>query len=302
MLSNIPKNAKKILDEMITERIRGASYLAEKCLDFYVTLVKGSLPIEEIERISREVIKLFPSVAPVYNISNTVLKFLRDSKDLGSVLEDLERYKLEIKSAKARIAETFLERIDVGERPVIITHSYSSVVLETVKKLVSSRIVPKVILTESRPDYEGIHLAYELKKLGVNYEIITDAQIGLVVREADIAVVGADCIARNLDVINKAGTFLLALSARYYDVPFYVLAESFKLHPKARRGLDIKLMERELIVKGLHVRNILFDVTPNRLVTAILTENSIMKPILRHSWKILAHRRCFCGRNRVSQT
>ncbi|MCD6503070.1 MAG: translation initiation factor IF-2B subunit alpha [Thermoplasmata archaeon] len=279
MLLKLPQRAEEILNSMISEKIKGASYLAEKCVEFYIALIEENISNKEIVRLSNEIVRLFPTVAPIYNVSDHVMKLVREIDDKDVILKRLKDYLTEIQSAKSKTAEIFIKNIEIPSEVVFMTHSYSSAVLELFKKLSSMDISFEVILTESRPDFEGIHLANELEDLGIKYEIITDAQMGLMIKRADVVVVGADCITRRLDVINKAGTFLLALSANYYSVPFYVLAERFKFHPIINHGEELELMERELTVQGKAVRNILFDVTPSRLVTAILTERDIVKPL-----------------------
>lgn len=67
----------------------------------------------------------------------------------------------------------------------------------------------KIIISESRPLYEGRTVAEKIAKLGLSVTLITDAQIGLFVENADMALVGADSILPNGDLVNKAGTYLL---------------------------------------------------------------------------------------------
>jgi len=275
----LPDRVKKILDEITSERLAGASYLAKKAAEAYIILLKDEAFFNRdyVKELSEILLERLPSVASVYNIAAKMLHMAKKVQvTRNEMLRIAEEYFKNIEVAREKAAKMFLNL--VREREItIITHSYSAAVLSTLKELKAQEINLKVILTESRPDFEGIQLANALDKLEITYEIITDAQIGLWVKEADMAITGADCVTRDLYVINKAGTFLLALSARYYGVPFYVVAEEYKFHPIARTGDEIKLMERPLEVSEKSIRNILFDVTPPELINVIVTEKKIIK-------------------------
>jgi len=275
----LPDRVKKILDEITNERLGGASYLAKKAAEAYIILLKDEAFFNRdyVKELSEILIEKLPSVASVYNIA---AKMLREAKNAqttrNEMLKIAEEYFKNIEVAREKVAKRFLNLVRESEITVI-THSYSAAVLATLKELKAQGTSLKVIVTESRPDFEGIQLANALENLEITYEIITDAQIGLWVKEADMAITGADCVTRDLYVINKAGTFLLALSAHHYGVPFYVVAEEYKFHPVARTGDEIRLMERSLEVLKKPVRNILFDVTPPELINAIVTESKIIK-------------------------
>jgi translation initiation factor eIF-2B subunit delta len=120
-------------------------------------------------------------------------------------------------------------------------------------------------------------LARELENLGIPFEAITDAQIGLFAEKATLALVGADNVTRDGAVVNKAGTYPLALSCHDNEVPLYVAAESFKLHPELTAE-EVELVERPYVRQGYHVRNLLFDVTPWRYVRGVITEFGILVP------------------------
>lgn len=78
-------------------------------------------------------------------------------------------------------------------------------------------------------------------------------------------------------VINKAGTYTLALACHDNDVPLYVAAESFKLHPKLSGG-EVEIVERPYTRQGFRIRNRLFDVTPWKYIRGIITEFGILVP------------------------
>ena len=104
--------------------------------------------------------------------------------------------------------------------------------------------------------------------------------------EIDCVIVGADRIAANGDVANKIGTYTVAILAREHDIPFYVAAPISTIDLSLSDGSQIPIEERDareithikdiqLAPEGIAVRNPAFDVTPNRLVTAIITERGV---------------------------
>ncbi|MBS4015410.1 MAG: S-methyl-5-thioribose-1-phosphate isomerase [Candidatus Latescibacteria bacterium] len=147
-----------------------------------------------------------------------------------------------------------------------------------------------VFVLETRPLLQGARLtAYELSQAKIPYTLITDNMVGSVMNKIDMVLVGTDRIVRNGDTANKIGTLTLAITARYYHVPFYVAApsSSFDLTKKTgqdiiieqRNGHEVRYIRNQLISpKKSPVYNPAFDVTPHKLITAIITEKGILKP------------------------
>ncbi|MBW8011605.1 MAG: S-methyl-5-thioribose-1-phosphate isomerase [Chloroflexi bacterium] len=150
-----------------------------------------------------------------------------------------------------------------------------------------------VLLDETRPRLQGARLsAWELEQYGVPYEIITDNSAGYFLSrgQAQKVFVGSDRTAANGDVANKIGTYMLALAAKDNGVPFYAVVPtstidlsiaSGDLIPIEERGaeevLDLQRAGQPISPHGAGARNPAFDVTPNRLVSAIVTENGIVQ-------------------------
>lgn len=140
--------------------------------------------------------------------------------------------------------------------------------------------VASVWVDETRPLRQGARLtAWELERLGIPFHVIVDAAAGSLFAAGlvDAVVVGADRIAANGDVANKIGTYGLAVLAHAHDVPFYVAAPSSTLDAATATGAAIEIEHRDGLevgtVSGHPVFNPAFDVTPARLVTAVITEH-----------------------------
>ncbi|ASJ12428.1 translation initiation factor eIF-2B alpha/beta/delta subunit family protein [Thermococcus thioreducens] len=270
----LPDEVRSILEEMRAERIRGAGWLAMRGAEAYMILA-GLLEGDELKNALREMRTEVPAVnrtmASLYNLS----RFIPITGNPEVVRTKAEEFVRLAGEAKREIGNIGSELIDENE--VIITHSFSSAVLEIFKAAKRKGKHFRVVLTESAPDYEGIALARELDSLGVPFEVITDAQLGLFARKATLALVGADNVTRDGAVVNKAGTYLLALACHDNGVPFYVAAESFKLHP-GLTSEEVEIVERPYMRQGYRVRNLLFDVTPWRYVRGVITEFGILVP------------------------
>ncbi len=151
-----------------------------------------------------------------------------------------------------------------------------------------------VLVDETRPRLQGARLtAWELQNYGIPFEIISDNAAGYFLRSGQVQKVffGADRVAANGDVANKIGTYMLALAANDNDVPAYSvvptstidlsLAHGGLIPIEEREGaevLDLQKSGRAIAPDGAKARNPAFDVTPNRLVSAIITENGVVYP------------------------
>lgn len=146
-----------------------------------------------------------------------------------------------------------------------------------------------VIADETRPFLQGSRLtAWELQKSKIPVTLICDNMAGYLMSkgEIDCVIVGADRIAANGDVANKIGTYTVAVLAKEHNIPFYVAAPISTIDLSLSDGSQIPIEERDareithikdvqLAPEGIEVRNPAFDVTPNRLVTAIITEHGV---------------------------
>ena len=147
----------------------------------------------------------------------------------------------------------------------------------------------KVIATETRPLLQGARLtAYELERDGIPVTLITDSMVGYVMQKrlVDKVVVGADRIVQDA-VVNKIGTFTIAVLAHEYGVPFFVAApkSTFDL---TRKSTDVVIEERKpvevthyggkkIAADGVHVLNPAFDITPLKYVSAIIYEDGVYR-------------------------
>ena len=150
----------------------------------------------------------------------------------------------------------------------------------------------KVFADETRPRGQGARLTtYELTKDGIDTTLLTDGMGAYFMKKGmiDVVVVGADRIALNGDTANKIGTYMVAIAAKYHNIPFYIAAPKSTVDPKIKTGdeivIELRNKEEVTIVNDkpictdkVNVINPSFDVTPNELITGIITEYGIFKP------------------------
>lgn len=159
-----------------------------------------------------------------------------------------------------------------------------------------------VYVDETRPVLQGARLtAWELKKEKIPATLITDNMAGSLMQEGKIdkVIVGADRIAANGDTANKIGTYSLAVLARVHGIPFYVAAPLSTIDASLKTGSAIPIEERsgtevthfrkvQTAPDGTKVYNPAFDVTPAKYISAIITEQGILKKPYLQSIRSLA--------------
>ncbi|MEO6390727.1 MAG: S-methyl-5-thioribose-1-phosphate isomerase [Pyrinomonadaceae bacterium] len=158
-----------------------------------------------------------------------------------------------------------------------------------------------VIADETRPFLQGARLtAWELQKDNIPVTVITDNMAGHIMKKGDIdaVVVGADRIAANGDAANKVGTYMVAVLAKEHGIPFYVAApiSTVDLATPTGDGIPIEerpsrevthVQDRQLSPDGVPVHNYAFDVTPNELIAAIITDKGVARAPYTESLKKL---------------
>ncbi|MDD2671009.1 MAG: S-methyl-5-thioribose-1-phosphate isomerase [Syntrophales bacterium] len=155
----------------------------------------------------------------------------------------------------------------------------------------------EVYVDETRPVLQGARLtAWELAREKIPATLITDSMAGFLMQQGriDLVVVGADRIAANGDTANKIGTYSLAVLARSHRIPFYIAAPLSTFDPSLRSGGEIPIEERaagevtacggvRTAPEGVAVYNPAFDLTPGRYITAIITEEGIIRKPFRQA-------------------
>jgi methylthioribose-1-phosphate isomerase len=228
------------------------------------------------------------------NLAWAVDRMLRTNGDVSEAekifREDVEanhrigRFGSELLGAKA----TVLTHCNAG---ALATAGYGTA-LGVIRSAVEQGKQIAVFADETRPYLQGARLtAWELHQEGIDVTLITDSMAGHFFQQKkfDAVIVGADRIAANGDTANKIGTYTVAVLAKAHDVPFYVAAPFSTIDVATKTGEAIPIEERSasevtdigatrIAPDGISVRHPAFDVTPARLITAIITDRGVLRP------------------------
>ena len=150
----------------------------------------------------------------------------------------------------------------------------------------------QVFADETRPRQQGARITtFELAMDKIPVTLITDGMCSYFMKKGmiDMVVVGADRIASNGDTANKIGTYTVAIAAKYHNIPFYIAAPLSTIDTNIKTGAEIPIEERDheevthingkrICAEGINIINPGFDVTPNELITGIITEVGILRP------------------------
>lgn len=188
--------------------------------------------------------------------------------------------------AVQKIGSIGAKRIIDGD--IVMTHCNSETVETILRTAHDDGKKFEVIVTETRPRYQGRLTASALAREGLKVSLIPDSAARVYMRKVDKVLVGADAIASNGAVVNKIGTAQMSLVAHEARARFYVAAETYKLSPTTMLGDLVEIEERSPSEvaprswleanKRVRVRNPAFDVTPPEYIDLIVTERGVYPP------------------------
>ena len=257
--------------------------LEDKCLNLAQsrpTAVNLAWAIERMKSVARESKSL--------SISELKKKLKQESIDICK--EDIES-----NMAMGSFGQTL-----INDGSTVLTHCNAGALatagfgtaLGVIRAAVNAGKKIEVLADETRPFLQGARLTvWELMEDNIPVKLITDNMSGFFMKnnQVDVVVVGADRIAGNGDVANKIGTYMVAVLAQKHQIPFYVAAPISTLDLSLNSGEEIPIEQRSedevmtlnnkrITPEGASAAHPAFDITPNDLVTAIITDKGIAKP------------------------
>ncbi len=272
--------------------VRGAPAIG--CVAAYGFLL-GIRAGEDPQRVYQTLKNTRPTAYNLFWALDRMLKALQEGKNLE---EEAKKIEEEDYMANKKMGELGAQLIP--ERARVLTHCNTGALATagwgTALGVVrSAHYAGKDIFVwvdETRPYLQGSRLtAWELLKEGIPHKIITDSSAGYLMRKGlvDCVLVGADRITRDYYVANKIGTYALSVLAKAHGIPFYVVAPKSTFDLNSHGEDDIKIEERSeeevKVIKGVRIApnnspalHLAFDITPPENITAIITEEGIIKP------------------------
>jgi len=299
------KNCFEVADAIKTMKIRGAPLLGAAAAFALALTAHNSKAknlnglINELENAAKILMETRPTAVNLFWAIDRILSKAKSSHGSVSslaalVIAEAQKIADEDATANRLIGKFGAELIDYGD--VILTHCNAGA-LATVEYGTALGVIRaaweqgkkiSVIATETRPKLQGARLtAYELVHDGIPVTLITDSMVGYIMSKQFVkkVVVGADRIVKDA-VINKIGTFTVAVLAKEHNIPFYVAApkSTFDI---TRTSAEVVIEERpaeevthigsqRIAAEGINVLNPAFDITPLDYVTAIICEDGIL--------------------------
>jgi len=244
----------EILQKLAKDRVSSSNTIALKMVDCVVELF-GKYDCKELVK---NIMEGQPSMAVVLNVADKILKV--DNK------EELLELRNEFLKAEENTVNKAVKKLKDYKR--IATISYSRTVLETLKFIRPKRVYVSV----SHPAKEGEKLAQELLAEGIDVVLFEDAAYSVVMDDVDAVFVGADAVFEDC-VVNKIGSFYLALLSSYFKKDFFVLANKFKFLDEDL-GKNYRILELEpsqITDLNCDVVNVYFERVPLKFVKEIIS-------------------------------
>jgi ribose 1,5-bisphosphate isomerase len=297
----LPEQAERIAEDIRSMRIRGADLIARSAVEALQMVARDSRAkdiesfVNELTDAARILLQTRPTAVSLPNGIRYVMHRVNRGKSRASSVEEIRVIAVEAakdfienaKTAVQRIGEIGARRIRDGD--VLLTHCNSSAVIEVMRTAWKEGRRFEVLVTETRPRFQGHITARELSKAGIPVTLILDDAVRYFMQHVDKVIVGADAVTANGALVNKIGTSMVALAAHEARVRVFVAAETYKFSPETMIGELVTIEERdpsEMIsdeqqrrIGSIKVLNPSFDVTPPEYIDLIITERGIIPPV-----------------------
>ncbi|CAG5125129.1 unnamed protein product [Candidula unifasciata] len=185
---------------------------------------------------------------------------------------------------KARGKSVKMAQHFIDDGATILTHSRSRVVMQVLKEAAMEKKRFTVYVTESSPDKSGYQVKEELSRLGIPVTVILDAAVGYIMEKVQQVMLGAEGVMESGGIINKIGTYPIAVCAQQMNKPVYVVAESFKFvreFPLNQKDVPDRFKYRASTFKAnkdLSQEHPLVDYTPPEYINLMFTDLGVLTP------------------------
>ncbi len=265
MLTDLAALADKVRKDSISGSSETAIYVLKSLHEILSNNMTSRDQLFDFSNLLREA---KPAMAPLYNIARMMEAAANDPEPTQAALLSVERVTANEKSANDRIADNAEGRIE----GTIITLSYSGTVTNVLRLCANKKEI-KVIVAESFPLGEGRRTAEILSSAGIDTALVADSLVFAEARNSDLCLVGADAIMPQA-LINKVGTYGMALAAMQAGIPTYVVSSTLKITSELKPDWMIEQLKDGKLTE----RSQLFEPTPLELFTEVVTELGISKP------------------------
>ncbi|MHA1244586.1 MAG: hypothetical protein ACTSP7_08450 [Candidatus Heimdallarchaeota archaeon] len=240
-------------------------------------LVRNQNFSDEFEEIIKELRTVHPEMASISNaLTNLEMKIAGKKLVQEDIKCHIEKELKVILNRESKVIENLAKELKKYKR--IMTISYSSTVFQAIDLLEPNEDVEIIFVMESRPQDEGEAMAHALAKRGYNAKIIIDAAAGFFVDDVEVIVMGADSVFLDKSIINKVGSYIVALLAKEHKIPLLVAASTNKITTidsskhKELIGYQPSKWDHDIDVPVALHENVIFDYVPAKLITKIISD------------------------------
>jgi translation initiation factor eIF-2B subunit alpha len=258
-----------------------------------VKLIEGSTAgtlseiVDTIRTATERMLDTDYSYASIKSVSEQFLRFitLANLQDTNFQKILLHRGKIFANNTvKARAKSVLMAQRFIDDGAIILTHSHSRVVMQVLKDACMQKKRFTVYVTESSPDRSGHQVKQELSRLGIPTTVILDAAVGYIMEKVQLVMVGAESVVESGGIINKIGTYPIAVCAKQMNKPVYVVAESFKFvreFPLNQKDVPDRFKYRASTFKRMEdfsQEHPLVDYTPPEYINLMFTDLGVLTP------------------------
>lgn len=269
--------------------IQGATNIALAAIESllqYSEGYEGGAFSESLGQKSQALLDSRPTEPLMQNFIRKILASVPEGKELtlqkqavNSAVSSLRTY---LSESIHKIAEIGAKR--VPKKGVVLTHCHSSLVEEILKKAFDDGKRFEVISTETRPRFQGRITAKNLSEHGIPVTQVVDSAAMTYMNMVNLVLLGSDAVLSDGSVVNKIGSYPVALAAKEADTPLYVCTETYKFDPKTMMG-DYEPIEQRAASEvwekppdGVQIKNPAFEIVPPQYIHALITEQGVMSP------------------------
>lgn len=265
----MPSDLAALADKVRKDSVSGSSETAAYVLNSLHRILTDDEPTrEQLLEFSHLLRKAKPAMAPLGNIARMMEAAASSPESDRAALRSVERIIGAEKTAVARIAQNAMEKIE----GTVLTLSYSGTVVKVLGTIAKKKEI-KAVVAESLPLGEGRRTAELLSGEGIEVTLISDSMVYAEARDCDLCLVGADAITPQA-LINKVGTYGMALASMQAGIPTYVASSTLKITSELRPDWTVE----ETAEGGFKVRSRIFEPTPLELIAQVITEEGSSRP------------------------
>lgn len=265
------KKLNQVVEDISSLKVQGAKQIAVVSLKFLKGFSKKNGFGPKFTTAMNKLEKARPTAVVLHNCLE-ILRKDKSTKTINKLLGQLTQATKNIGLKGSKV---------VKNKYKIMTHCHSGEALSVIKQAWKDGKKFEVYATETEPKHQGIITAKELHKLGIPVTIIEDPANGFFMKDMDIIIVGSDAL-RKEGVVNKIGTYPLALLAKTHKKKFYVVGNTFKIDNRKKITIEERSAKEVYTnlrgLKGIKIRNPAFDTTPWKYVYRVINEKGIFTP------------------------